>query len=201
VRNAGGSFCSPSLGSRSFKTPYGLPSLGWMRAWSLGTTAVQPKVGASVSGCSVCNHHVCVTITIVRMMAGTIDLLLNWGCITYLPFMFVVWGFRTKRNGTRLSFWFACTACITGVIVRLIPTWFVLCAWMVLSPRPLHHQRVSFTHRSTEQFRRSTGALYFLHAGQILNGIAGPSVCGLVRCVNKDEWSCCGPKRNLMLFG
>lgn len=86
---------------------------------------------------------------------GTIDLLLNWGPIAYIPSVPVGSWMCGRVGGLRAVQLTACTLMFLGAAVRTIPCWL----------------SVMF---------RGSGAVYFLHVGQILNALAGPFVMASV---------------------
>jgi len=83
--------------------------------------------------------------------SGTIDLLLNWGPIGYIPAVPVASWMAGRIGGLRMVQLTACSLVCAGSFIRTIPCWL----------------SVSF---------RGHGAVYFLHVGQFLNALAGPFV-------------------------
>ena len=88
----------------------------------------------------------------------TVNLLLNWGPIIYLPLQFVTFYISSARGGLRKIVLCSSTLCLVAMILRLVPNWL----W---SP-------------DSDNFR--TNAIWFLHAAQILNAAAGPFVMSTV---------------------
>ena len=87
-----------------------------------------------------------------KMNNATINLILNWGPIIYIPVLpFVSW-FQTKKNGLLLAYWLAVILTFAGTVIRTIPCWL------------------------PESTRQTEYAFIFLHVGQILNAAAGPLV-------------------------
>lgn len=83
---------------------------------------------------------------------ATIDLLLNWGTIIYIPVLPYVSWLQTRRNGLLIAFWQGNALIFLATVIRTIPCW---------APA---HLRGNFYMQWT------------LHVGQILNAAAGPIV-------------------------
>ncbi|ELR12928.1 disrupted in renal carcinoma protein 2 family protein [Acanthamoeba castellanii str. Neff] len=86
---------------------------------------------------------------------GTIDLLLNWGAIVFIPVLPYVSWLQTRRNGLLIAFWQGNALVFLATVIRTIPCW---------APA---HLRGNFYMQWT------------LHVGQILNAAAGPIVMAL----------------------
>ena len=88
----------------------------------------------------------------------TVNLLLNWGPIIYLPLQFVTFYVSSARGGLRKIVLCSSTLCLVAMLLRCVPN-------LLWSP-------------SSDAFR--TNAIWFLHAAQILNAAAGPFVMSTV---------------------
>jgi FLVCR family MFS transporter len=98
-----------------------------------------------------------------HLTPGAINLLLNWGPIMYLvfvPVVMVLLSSNFRGRGVYYTILIGAALCAAGSVVRLIPSW---------------------THTV-----RKPLAVWLLHAGQILNGLAGPSMAGAC-----TAFSCC----------
>ena len=86
----------------------------------------------------------------------TIDLLLNWGPIMFLPATpFVGYLLLFPIVGLKYTVRSATTLCFIGSIIRMIPTIIEI---------------------FDTQYIMNESSLYYVHIGQILNGLAGPMV-------------------------
>ena len=86
---------------------------------------------------------------------STINLLLNWGPICYLPFVLIVMHMLTSGIGGKsvyLTILLGAVLCAAGAVVRMVPSWF--------------------------DFEKQSSGILLVHIGQILNGCAGPSMAG-----------------------
>ena len=81
--------------------------------------------------------------------------MLNWGPIMYLvfvPIVMVMLNSNVGGKGVYYTILLGAFLCAAGSLVRMVPTWMGL--------------------------ERHVTAIWLLHAGQILNGCAGPSMAG-----------------------
>ena len=90
-----------------------------------------------------------------RLTTDTINLLLNWGPIMYLvfvPVVMVMLNSNVGGKGVYNTILVGAFLCAAGSLVRMVPT---------------------FGH-----FQETPAAIWLIHGGQILNGLAGPSMAG-----------------------
>eukprot|EP01087_Luapelamoeba_hula_P022646 TRINITY_DN816_c0_g1_i3.p1 TRINITY_DN816_c0_g1~~TRINITY_DN816_c0_g1_i3.p1 ORF type:complete len:508 (+),score=51.25 TRINITY_DN816_c0_g1_i3:172-1695(+) len=88
---------------------------------------------------------------------STIDLLLNWGAIIFIPSAFCIWLMQIYLpiQGLRIAFWIGCIANFTGSVVRTIPCWL------------------------DKDIRQSDKGVWMLHLGQILSAMSAGVVMTL----------------------
>ena len=72
--------------------------------------------------------------------------------LVFVPIVMVMLNNNTGGKGVYYTILMGATLCAAGSVVRMVPTW------------------MDFEHKPS--------ALWYLHAGQILNGCAGPSMAG-----------------------
>ena len=89
---------------------------------------------------------------------NTVNLLLNWGPIIYIPCQFLTFWIASINGGLRKVVLTSSTLCSTAMLLRIVPN-------LLWSP-------------SSPTFRAN--AIYFLHAAHILNAAAGPLVMSTV---------------------
>ena len=89
---------------------------------------------------------------------NTVNLLLNWGPIIYIPCQFITFWIASVHGGLRKVVLCSSTLCTVAMLLRLIPN-------LLWSP-------------TSDTFRAN--AIYFLHAAHILNAAAGPLVMSTV---------------------
>ncbi|UJR11507.1 hypothetical protein I4U23_015688 [Adineta vaga] len=100
-----------------------------------------------------------------QMNEATIDLLLNWQSILFIPFLPLAYIILNKQNGLRKCVMLVATLTFLGTILRLIP--------LIIS------------HSSSPHFHSIS--MPFLHAGHILNAICYPLVTAPVSQLS-CEW-------------
>jgi len=86
---------------------------------------------------------------------STINLLLNWGAIVFIPVLPYVSWLQTKPNGLLIAFWQGNALVFLATVIRTIPCWV------------------------PSDLRGNFYMQWTLHAGQILNAAAGPIVLAL----------------------
>jgi FLVCR family MFS transporter 7 len=86
--------------------------------------------------------------------SGTVDLLLNWGPIIFIPCLPFSYLLLNRRNGLRHTVILLAIACLVATLLRVIPA-------IITSPSSPHFKTIS---------------LSFIHAGQIINAACGPLV-------------------------
>jgi hypothetical protein len=85
---------------------------------------------------------------------ATVDLLLNWGCIAFIPCLPLSYILMNKPHGLRRSIILLAIAVFSATVIRVIPI-------VITSPTSPNFKSIS---------------LPFLHVGQILNAACGPLV-------------------------
>jgi len=89
----------------------------------------------------------CVCLFAVRQVSSAgVDLLLNWGPITYIPAVVPVVVYSKKHNSTRTLVVGGACLCFVAMLLRLLPVWFDL----------------------------GFPAVYLVHVAQIINASVGP---------------------------
>ncbi|UJR11899.1 hypothetical protein I4U23_016077 [Adineta vaga] len=86
--------------------------------------------------------------------SSTVDLLLNWGPIMFIPCLPFIYLLLNRKNGLRLIVRILSISCFISTLLRIIPS-------IVTSPSSPHFKSIS---------------LPFIHAGQIINAACGPLV-------------------------
>lgn len=86
--------------------------------------------------------------------SATVDLLLNWGPIIFIPCLPLVYLLLNRPNGLRYNVLILAVSCFLATLLRSIPSF-------LISPSNLHFRSIS---------------LPFIHAGQIINAATGPLV-------------------------
>ena len=86
--------------------------------------------------------------------SATVDLLLNWGPIIFIPSLLFTYLLFNRRNGLRHTVILLAVACFVATVLRVIPS-------IITSPSSPHFKTIS---------------LSFIHAGQIINAACGPLV-------------------------
>ncbi|CAF1647611.1 unnamed protein product [Adineta ricciae] len=94
------------------------------------------------------------TQTYYGIPSATVDLLLNWGPIIFIPCLPFVYLLLNRKNGLRYTVLIISIACFLATFLRIIPS-------LVTSPSSPHFKSIS---------------LPFIHAGQIINAACGPLV-------------------------
>ncbi|CAF1105654.1 unnamed protein product [Adineta ricciae] len=94
------------------------------------------------------------TQTYYGIPSATVDLLLNWGPIIFIPCLPFVYLLLNRKNGLRYTVLILSIACFLATFLRIIPS-------LVTSPSSPHFKSIS---------------LPFIHAGQIINAACGPLV-------------------------
>jgi len=103
--------------------------------------------------CAVNEGGVCVCVCCgPQISSATVDLMLNWGPITYIVVIIPVMIYSKRPNSARPLIVLGATLCAVGTVVRLVPVW------------------VKMSHTLT---------LALVHAGQILDAAVGPIVMSL----------------------
>lgn len=92
--------------------------------------------------------------TYYNITSGTVDLLLNWGPIWFIPTLPFSYLLLNRANGLRYTVLLLAISCFVATFLRVIPSW-------VTSPSSPHFKDIS---------------LSFIHAGQIINAVCGPLV-------------------------
>ena len=92
------------------------------------------------------------------LSVDTVNLLLNWGPIIYIPCQFLTFYISSVRGGLRKVVLTSSTICLLAMCLRCVPN----LVW----------------HPESDAFKAN--AIYFLHAAQILNAAAGPFVMSTV---------------------
>ncbi|CAF1051274.1 unnamed protein product [Rotaria magnacalcarata] len=89
-----------------------------------------------------------------NISSSTVDLLLNWGPIIFIPCLPLAYLLLNTRNGLRRTVIILAVACFVATLLRVIPS-------IAVSPSNPHFKKIS---------------LSFFHAGQIINAACGPLV-------------------------
>jgi hypothetical protein len=93
-----------------------------------------------------------ITETHYNISVGTVDLLLAWGPIFFIPCLPLTYLLLNRRNGLRYCVMVLAIIDLIATIIRIIPS-------IIMSSANPHYSSIS---------------LPFLHVGQILNAICGP---------------------------
>jgi len=93
-----------------------------------------------------------------NVSVNTVNLLLNWGPIIYIPCQFASFWISSIKGGLRKTVLLSSTTCTIAMCLRVVPN----LLW----------------HSDSEEFR--SNAIWFLHVAHILNAAAGPLVMSTV---------------------